>query len=277
MLDIHALPVPDWGLACPNCAAALDGLKAHRCAACGRAFNIMTVLARHRPIPDLDMHCPNCGYSLTGLTGDRCPECGQPFSLAEMLEGMIAPELAAVMAAQFADPPDAHVPRRPPAFTGRERPLPDFGLTCAACGIQLAGAAANQCPSCRRPFDLDALVPRLDMVDISRLIPPVLAPASRSVLYEAGVPYFVQVGAFERLYGVASGHQRVVIPREYVFDALHALAEATPVVNALLHVEAQHPGSAPETGWTCPACSESVPAHFEICWNCQEPRSGGQS
>ena len=26
-------------------------------------------------------------------------------------------------------------------------------------------------------------------------------------------------------------------------------------------------------GWTCSKCNEEVDGHFEICWNCQAPRS----
>lgn len=36
---------------------------------------------------------------------------------------------------------------------------------------------------------------------------------------------------------------------------------------------APHPDDAPEAVWICPSCGESVEADFDVCWNCQTPRS----
>ena len=139
MSRINELPIPDWGLVCPHCRSPLDGLPEHRCGKCGQLFNILPILALHRPIPELDVCCPNCGYNLTGLTGSRCPECGIRFSLRAILGDLS--ETGAVDPLHLADPLDHHRKRREPAFTGSERPLPEFGLTCETCGAGLAGAA----------------------------------------------------------------------------------------------------------------------------------------
>ena len=71
-----------------------------------------------------------------------------------------------------------------------------------------------------------------------------------------------QLGA---LYGsnapFVSGRLRV--PRTFFFDALHAFAAATAP-----------PGEEVDREWTCPACNETVPAGFEVCWNCNAAHPG---
>jgi len=53
-------------------------------------------------------------------------------------------------------------------------------------------------------------------------------------------------------------------PREFFYDALHALASGRPMAPAIGEAASE---------WACPTCGEVVPANFEVCWNCQTPHS----
>jgi len=257
MPAIDDLPIPDWGLECPHCGSPLVGLLTYRCDRCDRPFNIRQLLGRHRPIPDMGLTCHNCGYSLTGLTGSRCPECGVRFSLREMFEDTSA--YGAVDLTASADPADAHLKRREPAFTGHERPLPDFGLLCGTCESPLKGAADDHCPVCGDHFDSGEFTGNRDWVDIGRYVPRSLSHAVREILYQSQVPYLVDNARLQIMYGgklpFASGALRV--HREFFFDAMFAIAQSVRPAEPY----ARRP-------WACPACGEEVPAGFEICWNC---------
>ena len=260
MIDIEALPVPDWGLRCPHCDTPLAGMQQHRCSHCGQTFNVLQLLAVHRPIPDIGLTCEQCDYLLTGLPGSRCPKCGTLFSVREMLEEQ-SPS-GAVYLTQAADPPDHYIKKREPKFTGNERPLPDFGLSCAECEHMLAGASGDTCPACGLGFDLLALLARRDWVNINRFVPPPLTAIAKTVLYDAQIPYMIDNAKLRELYGgnipFLSGRLRV--PRSFFFDALFAFAAAAEPATVGFDRE-----------WDCPACNEQVPAGFELCWNCNAP------
>jgi hypothetical protein len=264
MIDIDQLPVPDWGLRCPACDAPLAGMPEHRCGRCGQRFNIRQLLGLQRPVPNLGLTCEHCGYLLTGLTEDRCPECGTEFSIREMIEELSPPDVGYLPG--VADLPDHHLKRREPTFTGRERPLPDFGLCCRGCGCQLAGATGETCPRCFMIFDPAAAVPPGDWVNISKFIPRSLRTMATGVLYQDGVPYLVDNAGLTWIYGgnVPFIPGTLRIPREFFFDALHALTAAAEQTSA---------SAGPD--WTCPACKEPVPGDFDICWSCNTPRPDG--
>ena len=257
MADMIPLPIPDWGLRCPHCDESLAGLTEPRCSDCGEAIDLLYVLGAHRPIPDLGLACPECGYPLTGLTGSRCPECGGHFSIRELLIDE-SPD-GAVDTGQLADPDDHHVKKREPVLTGRERPLPDLGLYCAECEHSLEGATADVCPECGLPFDLEEIIPEHEWVDVTEWVPRESSVIATPILYEAQIPYLVDNAGLTRAYGFripfASGSLRV--PREFFFDTLHAFAAAD-----------DPPARHARNDWICPNCHESVPAGFEVCWNC---------
>ena len=167
----------------------------------------------------------------------------------------------AVYLTQIADPTDHHIARRRPTFTGRERPLPDFGLTCDHCEEPLAGAVANACPACGQDFDLAAIVPKGGWVNIGDFVPASVAVVAKTLLYDAEIPYLVDNSAVDEVVGSFKS-SRLRVPREFFFDALNVLATS---------VEA---GPDMREDWTCPSCNESVPAGFEVCWNCNAARPG---
>lgn len=257
MIDIDQLPIPDWGLHCPSCGASLAGLQDHVCTACGKAFDIRAVLETHRPIADIGLTCPMCGYLLTGLMVDRCPECNTGFSVRDLIEERRS--TAATYSLQLGDPSDHHIKKREPVFTGRERPLPNFGLSCGHCRAPLMGAPEDSCPACGRSFDVFAVIPEGEWVDVSAFVHPGFLSLAKVALYGNGVPYLIDNARLNVMYGgnppVASGKLRV--PRSFFFDALHTFAAANEPSPLYALVE-----------WICPACREAVPAGFEICWNC---------
>jgi predicted amidophosphoribosyltransferase len=263
MADIDALPIPDWGLACPHCGASLAGLDWYECRQCGEPFNIRQLLARHRPIPDLGLLCPNCDYSLTGLPGSRCPECGVLFSLRAMLEDISM--AGGVDLLHIDDPVDHHLKRREPTFTGLERPMPNFGLACARCDEPLAGATGNCCPHCGEVFELTDYTGTNDWVAVGVYVPREILSSCRSILYAADVPYLLDRARLSSMYTgiIASTLSALRVPREFFFDALYAMREAI-----------RPPETCARLPWTCPACEEDVPAGFEICWNCGRAHPG---
>lgn len=90
-VDIHQLPIPDWGLQCPGCGYPLRGLPRHRCPECGREFEIAELISpwtrlrdprftgAELPLPDFGLPCPACGRPLAGATAPACPACAAPF------------------------------------------------------------------------------------------------------------------------------------------------------------------------------------------------------
>jgi len=258
MVDIDTLPIPDWGLHCPHCGAPLAGMPSHNCARCGKALDLRQMVATLRPIPPVGLACPHCGYSLTGLTRNRCPECGRSFYVRYLLERYNAVELQLGLGS---DPPDCHVPKRAPVFTGRERPLPDFGLYCPECEQPLAGATGEGCPGCGATLDLLAIPPGGEWADISYFVPAEVASIARRTLYGTQVPYMVELlNHAWHMYDLQTGSTQMVgrlqVPRVYFLDAMHALTEAAT------------PDEQPIPRWNCPHCGEQVPAGFEICWKC---------
>jgi len=257
MVNVDQLPIPDWDLHCPGCGAALAGLSEHRCRQCGRRFNIRQLLELKRPVPALDLYCEECGYSLNGLPEHRCPECGAGFSVRELLDA--STEFSAAWNVRETDPIDHYLKKREPTFTGQERPLPDFGLFCEECGLSLAGAPADVCPDCQQPLRLPEVVSRGGWVNLTRFVAGPLQPVVKSILYQNGIPYLLGSSGLSNIYTGIGPYveERLLVPQEFFFDALYALADAT-----------QPASTEPAADWTCPECTESVPGGFDVCWKC---------
>lgn len=90
-VDLDQLPIPDWGLVCPNCRYPLKGLTSHRCPECGTKFEIRKLIrpwtrlrpprftGSELPLPDFGLSCPVCGTALAGAVRHECPRCAEPF------------------------------------------------------------------------------------------------------------------------------------------------------------------------------------------------------
>ncbi len=199
------------------------------------------------PIPDWGLLCPTCRYPLVGLPTHRCPECGTDIDISALVRPWTR--------------------LRPPRFTGAERPLPDFGLSCAECGAALAGAAGDSCPECGTPFDLERLRPARDWFIVeTALVGRLSMPGVQSMLAAEKVPY---VPVNEKSIGeIYAGHgvlyDRLRAPAEFFFEILWLLRQARE------DLEAVRTAAGPP--WLCADCGEENPGHFDICWNCEAAR-----
>jgi hypothetical protein len=200
------------------------------------------------PIPDWGLVCPKCSYPLQGLPSHRCPECGQSLDIAELVQSWTR--------------------LREPRFTGRELPLPDFGLNCAACGRPLAGAREHRCPACQAGFDWSALRPPKEWFVLgAESCGDLPIPGVQALLAAELVPHFPVT---EKTVGEVYGGQSMTVGRlrvasEFYFEVLWLLQQARAEMRAA-RAAGWH------RRWRCPGCGELNPGHFEICWNCQNER-----
>ncbi|MCP4245906.1 MAG: hypothetical protein GY778_02550 [bacterium] len=107
--DLSQLPIPNWGMSCPQCGYPLRGLPTHRCPECGRNLDIPELVkpwtrlraprfdGTEDPLPDLGLACPDCDELWAGATGGHCPDCGRPMDVASLRPGPawfeVTPEL----------------------------------------------------------------------------------------------------------------------------------------------------------------------------------------
>ncbi len=147
---------------------------------------------------------------------------------------------------------------RDPRFTGRESPLPDFGLACEACGVSLAGAFDRVCGHCGEPFDPTARRPSRPWFVLE---PAVYEPLPRAllemILRDEQVPHLVRPGL--SALGVAGFS--VLLPSEFYFECRWLIQRAHQ------QLAAEEQGGRGEP-WRCGLCGEENPAGFERCWNC---------
>ncbi len=90
-VDIHQLPIPDWGLHCPNCDYLLVGLPEHRCPECGTQLDMEGLCGtwatlrppryggKELPLPDFGLTCRSCGAPLAGCATFHCGVCRRSF------------------------------------------------------------------------------------------------------------------------------------------------------------------------------------------------------
>jgi predicted RNA-binding Zn-ribbon protein involved in translation (DUF1610 family) len=210
-------------------------------------MNAMEIDLNSLPIPDWGLECPHCHYPLVGLPSHRCPECGTDFDMSEVVKPWHR--------------------LRDPRFTGHELPFPDFGLQCSACDRPLAGATTWKCPGCGVEFDPEPIRPERKWLLVDQPMCGEVPLAGVEVLLAAErVPYTRAQGKLvSEIYGVTQIiGARLLVPREFFFEVLWLIRRAAQDIE---HVR-QQPGE----DWTCPNCGEQVPAHFDVCWNCETSR-----
>ena len=202
----------------------------------------MSVNLNQLPIPDWGLRCPRCGYRLQGLPSHRCPECGTRLNMPEIVQPWTR--------------------LRDPRFTGRELPLPDFGLTCDACQRSLVGAERHACPHCDEPFDPFAHHPPQRWVPVDPQIHyPLPLQTIELVLRTEQVPYVVH--DTHTALGVPGW--RLLVPSEFYFEFLWLTQQA-------LQQLGPQPAQNRDESWECRHCNESNPGGFDLCWNCQAAR-----
>ena len=201
------------------------------------------------PIPDWGLRCPTCRYDLQGLPSHRCPECGGALDIPALVRSWHR--------------------LRAPTFTGRELPVPDFGLTCDRCEAALAGARLQSCPACGEPFDLQTRRPARKWFNGLETTNDVVAVhVLLSELARAYIPYVAHEtrSAFTLYHGSPTPDHRVQVASEFYFDFLYLVQQERHrwlKSQALTH-----------TAWYCTQCHEENPGNFGVCWNCQAARPG---
>lgn len=202
------------------------------------------------PIPDWGLECPGCHYPLRGLPAHRCPECGRDLVMTELVK------------------PWHRV--RPPRITGAELPIPGYwNAKCKRCQAPLAGASRHACGLCGEAFDPQDLRPSKPWFILdSFLCGPLPIPGVHALLEQEHVPHFeVQDDALRKVYGTPSMTvTQLRVASEFYFEVLWLLDKARREFDAARQMGAQHE-------WPCTHCQESNPGHFEVCWNCGEPRT----
>ena len=207
----------------------------------------MPVDIQQLPIPDWDLHCPQCRYPLVGLPTHRCPECGLVLEMDQIVGPLVK--------------------LREPRFTGSERPLPDFGLVCGRCARALAGATGDACGHCGQLF---ACVPPEDRDGWVRVGSEWSAPLSvmhlQSILAEEQVPHVPYQLRPEQQSAIPSivAPRTILVRREFWFEMRWLITRARSEMRDRVRKSGEE--------WTCPACGESVPYTFDICWQCQTAR-----
>ncbi len=89
--DLEHLPIPNWGLTCPECEYPLRGLPEHRCPECGLSLDVPSLIrpwtrlrdprftGNESPLPNFGLLCGSCRAPLAGATSSVCTACKTPF------------------------------------------------------------------------------------------------------------------------------------------------------------------------------------------------------
>lgn len=290
-------PVPPFGVACPVCRHPLSGLPTDHCPECGERFELRELIeyalehsqqARREAIRILTAHAdPQCPISDDLVAFFAASD---QYSLRQAVEATLrvarqrqAGETSSGKPGQTdadwedrakAAPPDQ------PFFTGFEFPVPDFGLLCSTCAYPLRGLTRRVCPECGTEFDPARILgdePTLQACLVNSELEHAMAA---SALQARSVPHVLEPpDPLAQTFGVSLGRRRnvgrVMVPREFYFDALFWLRRGTeteppPESTQESDADATDANSSPD--WDCPQCSESVPGEFDMCWNCCGPR-----
>jgi predicted RNA-binding Zn-ribbon protein involved in translation (DUF1610 family) len=161
-------------------------------------------------------------------------------------------------------------------FDAHALPVPDLGLACRRCGYPLANLEDHRCPECGRAFTLEEYIPSGSA--------PLLIAGGESVratddvvalLKRYQIPYIEHVGPFEAvLTPLRLTRSQIAppigVPRDRYLEAIDLIRRLT-----LGEPMPEPPGPAADpdaADWPCAHCGETNPAHFGICWQCEQPR-----
>lgn len=199
------------------------------------------------PIPDWNLQCPTCGYPVRGLPSHRCPECGTALEIPALVQPWTR--------------------LREPWFIGDELPIPDWGLECPVCDVPVAGLRAHQCLECGNDVRPALRPPGREWFVVERNHLRGLIPSQLEILLQHEyIPYLAsEERTVREIYSGATWARRLRVPSEFYFDMLF-------VIQRELSTIAERRTAAPGPDWTCPACGETSPDHFAICWNCGAER-----
>jgi rubrerythrin len=296
-------PIPAIGLQCPSCGYNLTGLTVPRCPDCGQPFDVQEVFqlaAGSR----LDVRAALLRQALPKLPADLA---GWIDHLAGEIDVTLM-SAAAVILQGYLDWKNGYrttaedwsryldelssrddtlfeLPR-PPRRVCVDFIMPDCDVVCPHCEESLAGAVDSRCPSCRRRFDSDDLLPRQTMVSLPTSDIGMVGLAQVKLESE-GIPTVRTIRAHwtTMFFGGSAVGGTIHVPRSYYFDAvdcLHSLPTRSPSEpyegtedNEQLDSDDHADRNAgPADGWVCSNCGEPVPGHFETCWNCGHQRTG---
>ncbi|MFQ5502276.1 MAG: hypothetical protein ACE5EQ_08235 [Phycisphaerae bacterium] len=160
------------------------------------------------------------------------------------------------------------------SFDPHTLPVPDLGLLCKRCRYPLASLPEHRCPECGTQFDVDDYIPPGDTpVVIINGHEVRMNDSVIEVIRRARIPHLEELHPAETMPGLRQRSQRggrLAVPRGYYFQVIDLLRRYE------LFAELPPPPADPPPEWTCPACNESNPGTFELCWNCSENHPTGR-
>jgi len=100
---------------------------------------------------------------------------------------------------------------------------------------------------------------------------PTVVGHKKSILEEAGIDCFIRNENTSATLGAGA----LGLVQSPIFDPALCIVDDQRYDEAvaLLKPAADVP-PVTATDWRCPKCGESVPAHFETCWNCSSSKPG---
>jgi predicted amidophosphoribosyltransferase len=278
------LPIPAIALRCPTCAYDLTGLTEPRCPECGNRFDLDDIVGLA-----LDDNAPVREAVLRLTFGDLAGSLAGPICGLAGTIGVTLTSAVGVLAQRHLDAALGREPTpddfarlydtlaaarpsliaipRPPRTLGADFTFPDTDLRCRRCRAPLIDVRDLRCPRCSVVLDPAALLPRDTLVAVTREFrqrQPLAILLARTTLENDGVPNASSAGdgTLRTIAGISAA--TLSVPRSYYFDAVALLIERRAAAES---------SETPGDDWPCPACGESVPATFDLCWNCGRPRA----